>query len=64
MRSKTSHDAVEITKNIDEDWGFVFANQHGDLLIRFKEKYQGKNYYPFDTIDQLNTQLREVGLIH
>ena len=63
-RSKTLHEAVELTKNIEEEWGFVFANQHGDLLIRLNEKYQGKNYYPFDSIEQLNTQLREVGLIH
>ena len=38
LRSKTLHDAVEITKNIDEDLEFVFANQHGDFLIRLKEK--------------------------
>ena len=64
-RSKILHDAVELTKAVvnKHEWGFVFANEHGDLLIRVKDKFNGKNYFSFDSIDSLTDQLKEMGLI-
>ena len=65
-RSKLLSDAVELTKQIEtsqDDWGFVFANSHGDLLLRLKEKVNGKQYFPFDTVDSLTKTLCEVGFL-
>ena len=63
-RSKLLYDAVELTKNIEnDDWGFVYANIHGDLLLRLQEKYQGKHYYSFDSLESLRNQLNEIGLL-
>ena len=63
-RSKLLNEAVEITRNIQRsDWGFVFANLHGDLLIRLTEKHKGKQYFDFDSIESLSKTLEEVQLL-
>ena len=43
-RSKMLQEAVDLTKSIqNDDWGLVFANMHGDLLFRLKEKHEKVN---------------------
>ena len=64
-RSKLLFEAIQLSESsIDNnDWGFVFANEHGDLLIRLKKKFNGKHYFPFDSIETFTKQLKEIGLI-
>ena len=63
-RSKLLHDAVTLADTIEKnDWGFVFANMHGDTLVRLNDKYKGKHYHPFDSIESLTSQLKEIGLL-
>lgn len=63
-RSQLLADAVNLTNAIEKvKWGFVFANSHGDLLLRTNEKHKGKHYFSFDSVDSLNKQLVEIGLL-
>ena len=64
-RSKMLAEAVELIKEkiYRDDWGFVFANQHGDLLIRLQEKFNGKHYFPFNSLETLTLKLEEIGLL-
>ena len=58
------NEAIEVTKSIDKnDWGFVYANMHGDLMVRLEEKFKGRHYYPFDSINALTDKLVECGLM-
>ena len=64
IRSKMLNDAIELTKVIEKnDWGFVYANMHGDLMIRLSEKFKGRHYYSFDSIKSLTDKLVEFGLM-
>ena len=61
-RSGLLYEAIQMTnEKINGDWGFVFANQHGDLLIRTNDKYKGKHYFEFTSIDSLTKPLHEIG---
>ena len=52
------NDAIELTKVIEKnDWGFVYANMHGDLMIRLSEKFKDRHYYSFDSIKSLTDKL-------
>ena len=63
-RGKLLHDAVALADTIEKnDWGFVFANMHGDILLRLKDKHKGKHYHPFDSMESLTSQLTEIGLL-
>ena len=63
-RSALLAEAANFTKEkIGDDWGFVFANEHGDLLVRLKDKFRGKHYFPFNSIESLSEKLIEVGLL-
>ena len=63
-RGKLLSNAVELTENIQtNDWGFVFANSHGDLLVRLKDKYEGKHYHSFNSIECLADKLKQIGLL-
>ena len=63
-RSALLAEAVNFTKEkIGDDWGFVFANEHGDLLVRLNVKFKGKQYFPFNSIETLSEKLIEVGLL-
>ena len=57
-------DAISLTQNIErENWGFVFANSHGDLLVRLQEKHDGKNNHPFESLEDLESKLTAFGLL-
>ena len=64
-RNKLLAEAINYTnENIDrENWGFVFANEHGDLLFRLSEKFKGKHYFPFNSLDSLTEKIGETGLL-
>ena len=66
LRNKLLAGAINFTnENINrESWGFVFANEHGDLLVRLSDKYKGKHYFPFNSLDSLADILGETGLLN
>ena len=39
---------------------FVFANEHGDLVLRLNEKVDDKQYFDFKTMEELKETLREL----
>ena len=63
-RGKILDDAKKLTDDLRHDWGFVFANEHGDLLFRLTEAYKGKHYFPFISIESLSDQLKTIGLLN
>ena len=65
-RSKLLFDAIQVSENNidDNEWGFVYANEHGDLLFRLKQKFNGKQYFSFDSLESFKKQLKDIGFIN
>ena len=61
-RGKVLHESIEHVQDIP-GVEFTFANLHGDLAVKLSEKYEGKDVFSFNTIDELNAILLEKGLI-
>ena len=49
--------ASKLVENVD-GVHFVFANEHGDLVLRLTEKIDEKQYFDFKTMDELKEILR------
>ena len=63
-RSKLLLEAIDMCESIEKnDWGFAFANQHGDLQIRLSEPFEGKHFFSFDSRETLAELLEKVGLL-
>ena len=51
--------ASKLVENVDPVH-FVFANEHGDLVLRLNEKVDDKQYFDFKTMEELKETLREL----
>ena len=60
-RGKMLYDAGLLTETIDSI-NFVYANVHGDLKLRLVKEIEGKHVFSFDSIDNLNKIIRDMGL--
>ena len=61
-RNDLHYDASELVKDI-EGVKFVYANIHGDLILRLNEKIDGKEDYHFNSMDKLKSLLVETGCV-
>ena len=61
-RGKLLADSIDHVKDV-RGVEFVFANIHGDLCVRLTDEYDGKNVFPFNSMDELNKVLADKDLI-
>ena len=63
-RGKILYDAGNIIKDKEiNSIDFVFANRHGDLQVRLATPYEGKQVFPFYSLQDLDDFLLERRLI-
>ena len=56
-RGEMLYRASKLVENVDAVH-FVFANEHGDLVLRLNEKVEDKQYFDFKTMEDLKETLR------
>ena len=61
-RGKILHESIEHVENI-QGVEYTFANLHGDLAVKLSDKYEGKDIFSFNTIDELNNILIDKKLV-
>ena len=61
-RNDLQYNASELVKDI-ESVKFVYANIHGDLILRLNEEIDGKEDFPFNSMDKLKSLLVETGCV-
>ena len=60
-RSTLLYEASKRLEDV-EKVNFTFADIHGDLVIRLQEEYKGKFLFTFNSMDDLDELLREMGI--
>ena len=61
-RNDLRYNASELVKNI-EGVKFVYANIHGDLILRLNEEIDGEEDFQFNSMEKLKSLLVETGCV-
>lgn len=63
IRNDVLYNAVQMTNEVD-GVDFVLADIHGDLKVKLRDKFEEKDFFKFETIQELSDVLIRAGLIN